>query len=240
MALFLLGFSLDVRVHAAVLQQPAQCLQKETKPCAIFARSGIYTLKGQGWSFRLQEGGAVTLINANRIRLVTGRLDVTAKANLLVETLYGDVAVQGGEALLDMTSKAVKVFGLSDSVKYRPRGADDFSVLAVGFQQSMGRVDHTGVAVSGYGSPAVTDQLVPLWSGFYSKNEINLLKDRLKAFQPAWHRAVEAAGPWYKETAQRQIASLEEQRRKERQRREALLKDQQFYREMFRRRNFME
>lgn len=237
---FFLSFSVEVRVHAKVLEQPKQCVSKGVRPCTVFVQSERWMTANKNWTLRVQTAGAITLLDDHRVRLVTGKLDAEAQSKLLVETLYGDVALDGGHVLMDLNSEKVMIYGISQNAQFRPRGANQFTALMAGFQQFMGRVDQTGHAASGYGAPAVSADLVELWSGFYSRKEISEFKDRLVDFRAKWKHAVDAAGPWYVETANRQIASLESEREKQRRRREAIRKDREFYKEMFRRRNYVD
>ena len=239
MTLFFLAFTLNVTVRAEVLQEPKGCHNNSVLPCAYFIQGHHELIQWGDHKLRLSKGTSFIRLSQTEYSLVAGEALIETKSQLKASSVYGQVYIEKGRALLQVNNKRINFFSLSGLVLYQPRGNTEKTFLPVGFNNFMSRVRENGISDSGYPKPAELDELLPLWASVFTKAETKDLENQISDFRGPWRLAAEKAGPWYVETVKRQIAALEAEREKTRRIRAAKLKEENFFKEMFRRRNHL-
>lgn len=157
--IFLMTFSLEVRVHAAesaqlplaasVFQEPENC-QVENSTCAIGTPAGSkYKLNVGDSTVWLDQSTSVVRTSASEIRLVAGTIWVQAKGEFSVKTEYGVARVREGEFWVTRDRDRMTVAATGPQVELQPRGSRESLFVLTGMENSMGRVTPEGVAETG-------------------------------------------------------------------------------------------
>lgn len=237
----MLFFTVEVRVQAqALISVPPNCLEKnETGVCTLTTKN-LFNFSESGVQLRVEPTSVVQKKSAQNWVLMLGKVFLDSEKETLIESLYGEVKVEQGKAIFISDRKQLKIYSLSGQVLYRPKGNDSFHNLPAGFMQKLSRVDSTGQSGSLIPQPILIDEVIPVWSTFYKAAELPSFRADLMDFRTTWSEATELAGPWYLATIERQVASLEKERELERLRKKKAQKEQLYFREMFKRRNFMD
>jgi hypothetical protein len=239
-AVFFIFSTFNVHVRAGQIQEPKKCLSKNAE-CAVYNSSGAFAFKMQQAEVRLAPGASVVRKAPNLLRIVRG--DVLVKANsefINVETLFGRVAVREGAALISAGDDAMALTNLSSEVRYRPRGGETDLDLPKGLMNEIGRVGTDGQALSGYPRSMSLKPLIEVWSKCFKKQEFKTFQADFEHFLPTWRAGLDFVGPWYRETVTREIAEHEAELARQKRLREAREKEEGYYREMFRRKNFLD
>lgn len=240
---FALFFSVEVRVHADILWDPKNCGVAESKSsgdCIGLVRQPLSEISIGDGQLRLLRKTVVKKNSEREYTLVAGTLMIVTESPFSVKHISGEVQLTNATVLLVSTNRSLEIFPLKASVFYKPRGSKESYRLDAGYTQSLGRVDTTGLARVLLPKPASVDKLIPLWVSMTQKTEFESTRSGILAYRQAWKSAVDQAGPWYQDLIQRQIASLNQERETERRRQQDLEKEQNFLRDMFKRRNFLE
>ena len=237
MTLFVMAFTIKVTVKAEVIQEPKGCHNQAVTPCSYFIQSHHEVIQWNDHKFRLSKGTSFIRNAVGEYKLVNGEALIESEKELIMSTLYGKVKLEAGRALIKTGNRKTDFYSLAGVLKFQPRGMDEYTFLPVGFSNFVGRVLDTGIADTGYPKPAELDILLPLWAKFFTKSEKDILQAQMSVYREPWRVAVEQSGPWYVDTMKRQIAALEAERERKRRLRAAKLKEQNYFKEMFRRRN---
>lgn len=234
------AFFVEIRVRAARIEEPKGCL-RANKECAVFNSSGTTTFKMQNAEVRMAPGASIVKKAPDLLRVVRGNVLIkTHDTNLRVESLFGDAKVSGGDVIVEATDDMVKIVNLSGEVRYRPRGTEADLDLPKGLMNELARVATNGQAVSAYPRSMSLKPLVETWSSFFTKKEFKILKADFEQFLPHWRAGLDFVGPWYLETVTREIAAHKAELERLRRLKEARDREENYYREMFKRKNFLD
>lgn len=233
-------FLIDVQVRAANLELPRECWSKNITPCTILVNDEVAQFTFNDQNLRLQPGTIIKKNDDSSFTLVKGRALFESASKTSIQSLHGKVEVNAGRALLVTEDEKTTFTNLKGILNYVPRGSLQSGQLPVGFSNFMGRVSSDGVSPSGYSAPAIIANLISDWSFFYKKSEKAEFIKQVSELAPGWQNAIQVAGPWYVETAARQLASLNAERARQAKIREEKRKEEEYYRHMFRRRNMLE
>ncbi len=239
---------MQVRVHAAevhsraveVIEEPQHCL-KQNIECAVHVKAHNFMFKMNQVEVRAANGSSV--IKKTPHLLVVARGEVAVKAyedSCEIETLFGKINVAKGSVLLEVTDNQVRVTNIGAEVTYQPRGESKTLELPKGLMNEMGRVNSQGQAKTSYPRSMSLGPLIKVWSGLFKKSEFSILKDEFEAFVPHWRAGLEFVGPWYLETVTREIAEFKAEQERLRKLKAIREKEEGYYREMFRRKNFLD
>jgi hypothetical protein len=195
----------------------------------------------QDAEIRLAPGASVVKKSPTLLRLVRGSILIKGGDGALkVDGLFGQVDVKGGDALIESGDDLMSLTNISGDVHYRPRGADNDLDLPKGLMNEMGRVGTDGQAMTSYPRSMNLKPLIESWSKFFKKDEFKIFQADFEHFLPAWRAGLDFVGPWYRETVAREIAEHEAELERQKRLREARAKEENYYREMFRRKNFLD
>jgi hypothetical protein len=211
--LFLLAFSMEIRVRAATASE-------------FFAAPDAVVR----WSH-----------DHARVTVAKGLVRVGRAGELDVETLFAKFGrSEGAQYILRVEADQVRVVSLSGTLRYQPRGRSDWMSLPAGFEQVIGRVDSTGEARTRIPTPAKNLSVFLDWTQLLKRTDLAEFRSIWPQFAESKRLAADGAG--------RQTASLienliaDEQARKDRLEETRLRAERErlYFREMFRRRNFID
>ena len=240
---FVLFFALsfvEVRVHAELVTSPRNCL-KGLLLCTIESSKDASVMNFGAGEIRLLRKSQVTRINAHRIKVIGG--DVLIKAGdrpIFVETLYARFEVKNGEAMVSASPDKVVAKNLTSRVTYSILGSREKLDLPAGLQNDFGPVDPQGLAKTQYPRSLPLTGLIETWARFFVRSEFEIFKKDFEAFLPKWRESLNFVGPWYLETVNRQLADQREEEERRARLKAKRESEENYYREMFRRKNFLE
>lgn len=236
---FVLVSTIHVRVRAGRVEEPQGCLHKNIE-CAVFNPSGVLVFKMQESEVRLSPGASIVRKGPNHLRVIRGNVLVRVKGGMKVESLFASLDVSDGGVLVEASDDLLKMTNLSADVRYRPRGHESDLELPKGLTNEVGLVTTSGLSMSGYPRTMSLKSLLEVWAKCFKKNEFNILKRDFETFLVHWKAGLDYVGPWYRETVSRELAEQEMEMERLRRLREAREKEERYYREMFRRKNFLD
>lgn len=229
----------DLRVRAARIEEPRNCL-KENVHCAVYSPRNSELFKMQDNEVRMAPGSSVVKKTPDVLRVVRGDVLIKAKSGLTIEGLYGQVRVKNGDVLVEAGNEMMRITNLTGEVRYRPRGHGSDLELPKGLMNELGRVGTNGEAISGYPRSMSLKPLMDVWAKCFKKSEFKILQSDFENFLTHWRVGLDFVGPWYSETVTREIAEHEAELARQKRLREAREREEQYYREMFRRKNFLD
>jgi hypothetical protein len=230
----------DIHVRAARIEEPKNCIEKNIE-CAVFNSTGSFFFKMAGSEVRLSAGASVVKKAPTVLRIVRGNVLVKAKSDALkIENLFTQIDVKDGAVLIEAFNDEIKITNLSGEVRYRPRGTETDLDLPKGLMNEVGRVGSDGHAISGYPRSMNLKPLIEVWSKFFKKDEFKTLQADFEGFLPYWRAGLDFVGPWYRQTVTREIAEHAAEVERQKRLRAARAVEENYYREMFRRKNFLD
>ncbi len=211
---FLIFFSIDVRVHAAMLatlkapvQEPQSCFRR-TEICALATYEGTkYKFVTASMSLTMGSNALITRLDRDRYELVRGDLWVRTEDTINIVTEFGDIIVNHGDVLISRQAKQVTVKNLMGSVRLAPKGGSEIEIEK-GFENSLEPVGSKGVAMTGIPQLMDLKQVIKLLGKLYDgeRHDFNKLAHR---WMNEWPDLVEKAADFHLNLMKRSIASQE-------------------------------
>lgn len=238
--LIILFSFVEVKVHAEMLELPKNCLSGLLM-CSVSADENAQMIKIAGGEIRFLKGAQLSRINGHRVRLVKGDFLIRATDKpIIVETLYSTVVVTSGLAMFQADPARIVLSALTAEVQFSPKGSKEHIQVPKGLQNEVGPVRKSGIAQSEYPRSMALHGLVEKWTQFFTQSQFAMVKDDFEKFVPSWRDSLNFVGPWYLDTINRQLAEQEEAAARQVRLKEERMKEENYYREMFRRRNLVE
>lgn len=232
----ILAFTMEVRLQALELDQ-SQC-EKGAIKCHLFTKS-LQKFSTETYTLRVQPASTIKSTSESSIELVHGRFAVDSKGPLVIKSLYGEVLLNSAKAVIVIDNRWLRLQNLTGEILYRGNGHAAAVPLSAGLEVRFGRVDATGKAKTEFPKLIAKVQFVKDWTSFYEADEYNLVKKDLQKFVDASAGVPSQLSQTYLMSIERAQASLDQQRENERQRREKESAEDEFYRDLFLRKNFM-
>lgn len=229
-----IAFTIEVKVHALELTQSCGVAVR----CYFFSES-LEIQDIEGSEYRTQSGTAVKSLAKNQVVIVNGKLLVNTLNTVLVRSIYGDVLVDKGEALILINDKELSLISLSGAVFYRGNGFENSTKLNPGLSVNIGRVRSHGKAEVGYPDLVEKNKLVKTWSSFYKKDEAREFLNKLTRLARQSAMLADDVALTYKVSIQREQASLDQRRENARLRKLRVLKETEYLRDLFREKNYL-
>jgi hypothetical protein len=237
--LILCASTFNVRVKAGRIEEPRGCLSQNVE-CAVYNPTGALVFNMQDNEVRLAPGASIVKKGPDVLRIVRGNVLIKAKSGLRVEGLFASMYVKDGGVLVESSDDSMKLTNMSADVRYRPRGYETDLELPKGLMNEMGRVSTSGEATAAYPRSMGLKPLIDIWAKCFKKNEFKILQKDFENFLTHWKAGLDFVGPWYRETVTREIAEHEAELERQKRVREAREREEKYYREMFKRKNFLD
>lgn len=234
-AFMFLAFTLEVKVHALSLDKDCSA----NSYCYFFAENLKVSKLGMT-EIRFQPGASLKKVNENFIEIVTGSILVDSKTHVKIKTLYGEVLLQAGRTIIDVNKDRAQITALSTGVFYLGRGQSSQTYLKPTLIVNMRRVGSNGVADVQFPQTIAKQQLIRNWSKFYRQSERQQLAKMTKELAAFTILGPHELAYTYYETAKREQASLDLERAKERARNAKYLKETEYLRDLFRKKNYLD
>jgi hypothetical protein len=231
---------IQVRVKAELVTVPKNCL-KNLLTCSISSGSDAAALSFGAGEIRLLKDSKITRLNAHRIKILKGQVMVRATGRAIhVDTLFSRIEIKEGLAIIDANDERILAHNLTAQVSFLPLGSREKIVLPAGLLNEFGPVQTSGVAKTQYPRSMPLTGFVEKWARFFVRSELEIFKSDFETFLPKWRESLALVGPWYLETINRQLADQREEEDRLKRLREQREKEENYYREMFRRKNFFD
>jgi hypothetical protein len=211
---FALVFCLDVHVRASTLgllrqpvEEPRHCMSR-SEICVVGTYKGTkYDLNVGAGHLILGSDTAVTRVERTRFILLHGDLWVRTEDVMTVESEYGTVSVDHGEALISRQDKRLLAKNLSGTVKLFPKGGTALG-LDRGFENSLSAVGKDGQSQTGIPQLLDLKATLGLLGQLYTGDKADFAKLASDLFGD-WSSRVAAASEFQENLAKRAIASDE-------------------------------
>jgi len=216
LALFILIFSLEIRVRAAI-EEPALCWKSaEGGACAVRTAPGERLELALG-SGRLVLDGSTTLVRVKKgeLKLLSGQVWARVDAPLTVGSEFGKLSIDHGEFWVSRARDRVTGSAVSGVLKMSPRGGGEELEIPPGLENWLGKVQlgtrraHTGVPMA-----IPFGQHLSRWARLYTGGRAQFAKEA-EAFHETWRQATAEAAGLHQELHARKMASIKEQQSKE-------------------------
>lgn len=235
---FIFSFS-EFHVSAAenFVMVPKNCLSKAIS-CSLKSEIDANSFSFAGGEVRLIAKSLVRRVNAYRLELVSGAVLVRASSKpIVVDTLYSKTKIVNGLALIEFNQDRVVAQNITADFEFQLKGGRESVSLPKGLFNEFGPVSESGVARSHYPRTTALSGFVEKWARFFSRNDFLIFKSDFEAFLPYWRDSLSLVGPWYLDTVNRQLAEQKEEEDRIQRLREERQKEENYYRELFKRRN---
>jgi hypothetical protein len=242
LAVFLVTFTLEIHVYAAQvpMQEPSGCL-KTANVCAIenHDERGFEFPVG-GATITLDRDSAVIRKSEKEIRLVKGTVWIRAGDKpMTVSSEFGSAVNLGaGDFWIVKSANELVAIAVSAEVEIAPRGTGEPLTIHRGLQNTLGKVGFNGVASTGLPMPIAFKDHVLRWGRLYRGSKAAFEK-QVGVFYTQWEEATQESAEVNKAVYDRKIASIENARRLEAEKKAKVQSENQVLRDLFRRRNGM-
>lgn len=236
--IFLMAFQLEVRVRASAeyLEQPSRCLQGQ-ESCAIQSIGEAFHLNQKALKIHAEPDSLLVRHSPQSWRMIKGGLWVEQGDDFEVETLFGNVrSATGGFWVLDKEDQILirNVGGADVRVTLRDGKSLD---LPDGFQFWISGLNSQGVSEYGMLEPIDIADHLARWNALYPGTKEDFLKEA-KLLKQKWPLLVEKSSFIYKTLAERKIASVADQLKKEREQQERLAEERKRLKQLYHQRVF--
>ena len=245
---FVMTFSIEVSVHASELniqQEPHDCLATKDV-CAIqnLNESGFEVKIGDA-VVTLDRASSLIRQSTNEIRLVSGTAWIQAQSMFIVTTEYGSVknlissgsegALDGGDFWVSKNSQGLTAIAISADVELAPKGSNERLLVSQGLQNTLGHIGFNGQAATGIPLPIPFKDHVFRWARLYRgpKKDFEPQVDRFRA---KWQQATEASAEINRSLYARKVASVDQAKRIEDDKKAKVEAENLALRKMFRQR----
>jgi hypothetical protein len=219
---FALTFTLEVRVKAADLEKhaatlptayevqevPTGCL-KDTELCAIKTYpSEKFKLKIGSADVVLDSTAALIRLSDHQIEYVSGVVWVKSDKEFSIRTEFGEIFLpEGAQVWLSRDASSVKIAATEGYVSVLPRGGKQKIAVDSGFENTLTKVDSSGVAESA--APMAIDfkNHVERWARLYDGKKVDFEKE-VSQFHMVWVEAREKAAHIHQNLYERKVASV--------------------------------
>ncbi len=170
---FILAFTLDVRVHAKIVQTPNGCIEQ----------SGYCVMKAEGTKEVFTFGDVVISLKSNstfvrqslgQYSLVKGIFLFSSKETLDVETPYGKIAVEpNSKIIFEKKEDRVVLDVIFGKARMNPLGSAQPVDVLEGYENYMTGVDHSLKGRTGIPKPIIIEPTLKTWAllKYSSKDE---------------------------------------------------------------------
>jgi hypothetical protein len=214
--LFILIFTVNVKVKAAVVQLPTQkditqepkdCLNSDST-CALKTHHGAkYELQINNGSIVMDESTSIVRKNSGEFVLVSGTIWIKSKAEIKIETEFGEVTSSGGEFWIHHDQAKVIASAIEGDLTLTGHGSGIAMRVESGEENWLGPVGSDGKSTSGIPCAIAFDEHVKRWARLYSGPKPAFEAD-VKSFHSRWTRSLASVAQYHSELAERRRAVL--------------------------------
>lgn len=235
--LFLAAFQMEVRVRAAgeLIQQPESCLRGD-QSCVIQSTGKPFYFAKDGVSLSAPAKATLERIENNKWRLVSGSVWVAKGQKVTVESVFAEVRSQNGEFWVIEQDNRLWVRNLSADLTVRLRDGKELA-LPAGFEFWIAGINTK--AQSEYGVLQTIDLKNHLknWAALYPGSSAQFKQD-VQNFKENWKTLAAQGGTLYQEMANRRIASVQNDKRQEKLKKDRMAAEQKRLKDLYFERTF--
>ncbi|HVK60252.1 MAG TPA: hypothetical protein VM432_01830, partial [Bdellovibrionales bacterium] len=181
--LFLLAFTLEVRIAKAAFEEPRGCLLSKAENCAVKTGDEKFTLKFPNGEIVLDQSTAV-ILSEKKLVLVNGTVWVRAHGPVTVSTEFGD-AKSSGEFWVSRSTARMNVSAVSETVELTPRGASEALSVDPGLENYVSGVQKDGTAETGLPIAIPFSEHVTRWARLFTGKKADF-EDQVDRFHATW------------------------------------------------------
>lgn len=215
LAFILLSFSLEVKVHATSknYMQPNNCLNQDSL-CSIVVNESNFYFKNQQTVFHADGNSILKRTTDNTWDLINGTFWIESEKSLVINTAFGQV--QGSHLNFWVVQKPNKIIyrNLSDELlKIKLKNKSEVS-LPSGFQVWVGILEETSELSNGMIEPIDATEHLSLWKKLFHGSKQEFIS-QVEEFKQKFKDSKELSAELYQNIMMRQIASIEEKKQNE-------------------------
>ncbi|MNL19466.1 hypothetical protein D3C87_1406660 [compost metagenome] len=206
--IFLMAFQMEVRVRASgdLLQSPDGCL-KTKDFCSVQASQDHFHYVGKSLKLHMGKASVIQRASDDNWKLVSGYVWIEQGKTLTLDTVYATLKAPVGEYWVIDKGDRIVVRNINADLTVEFRDGKKMEVPE-GFEFWVGGLNTRGVSEYGMIEPIEIKNHLSLWKSLYQGSK----EDFLAAVQKQkinWGDLVEKSSQIYRQSADRQIASVE-------------------------------
>ncbi|WP_413587547.1 hypothetical protein [Bdellovibrio sp. HCB274] len=235
--IFLLAFQVEVRVRASAdtLQEPVACL-KTSESCALHVVGAAFHLKQENLKLHSGEGSTLMRLSQSKWRLVKGVLWVENAPDVQIETPYVTAKSSHGQYWLIERGDRLIVRNVDAELNVELRDGKKLEVPA-GFEFWVTGINSKGKNEYGMIQTIDLKDHLAQWNRLFDGTK-EQFKSQVSDLRGNWSDLSERGAGLYEKIALRQIASVEDGRRREEARKREAQAERQKIRDLMFQRAF--
>jgi hypothetical protein len=204
---FLLAFSVDVRVHAKLIQTPEKCL--DTKEyCVLKSEGSKEIVKIDDVVVSLKSDSTLIRQTENYFSFVKGTFLIKTNQKASVDTSYGKVSLDAGaQVIFEKKENVVTIETIFGKSLMHPVGAKKSIYILEGYENYLSEVDNSLKAQVGIPKPIIVDSLLKNWAMLTDSSKKDFVED-VDRFKEVHEKAVKDLSILNDQIVQREIASV--------------------------------
>jgi hypothetical protein len=246
--IFVLAFTVEVKVHAArvsiptvkvPVQQPTDCLNTSSV-CAIKTPAvGKYTLVLPHAEVVMDANTTAIRVSSSEVKLITGTLWIKNKGELKITTSFGDVSSEISEFWVRTDVDKTFVSATEGSLALAGKDKKTMIRLEEGEENWIGGIARNGLSTSGVPKAIAFEDHLYRWARLYSGSKIQFEAD-VKKFHSRWSRQLASVADYHKELAENRLKVLDAENAKRAQAKAQEEARSQELRSLFRRKQLLQ
>lgn len=213
--IFLLAFQMEIRVKASnnSTQQQFDCINSQNS-CSVQAATGGLHFQQANLSLHATESTVLSRLSGDLWRFVKGTVWIEKADNVSFETVYGNLTAKQGQYWIIEGDTTLLIRNMNADLKILFRDGKSLS-LPEGFEVWISGVNSKGTSEFGMIQPINMKDHLPLWNSLYRGSKSDFI-NQVMNFREQWGDITDKSSALYKELAVRKIASIREQKEKDR------------------------
>jgi hypothetical protein len=215
--IFLLAFTVEVKVHAArvslpsvkaPVQEPSECL-KTSNVCAIKTPElGKFSLDVGNGKVTLDSNTIVVRVSPTEVKLITGTLWVKSESEIKIDTSFGLVSSSGGEFWVRIDVDKTVVSAIEGTLSLVGKDKKTVLRLEEGEENWIGGIARNGKSTSGVPKAIAFEDHLFRWARLYSGSKTQFEAD-VKKFHSRWSRQLASVADYHKQLAESRLEVLD-------------------------------
>jgi hypothetical protein len=220
--IFLLAFTVEVKVHAArvtlpavkaPVQEPNNCLSTQNS-CALKTPDyGKYSLVLPRAEIVMDANTTAIRVSSTEVKLITGTLWVKSKGDIKISSSFGTVGSNGGEFWVRTDVDKAVVSAIQGTLVLSVKDKKTTLRLEEGEENWLGGIALNGQTTSGVPKAIAFEDHLFRWARLYSGDKTQFALD-VKNFHGRWSRQLASVADYHQQLAERRLKVLDDEQAK--------------------------
>lgn len=215
--IFIVCFNVEIRVKASDETHAAHSSKSAIKSDSQVNEGSVVkakeTLSSQQYKF--SKDSIYELTDDKKIKLISGFVWVMKSKKVIFETPYGDVQTEGSNFWVFTERNQYRVRNVDSKITIILRDKTTYEVPK-GFEVWFSGLNQAGLAAKGMIEPVNISHHLKVWSQMYPGSPEEFKKE-VRELKEKWKGVYDSSSQIYQSVIERQLSSLEEQKKKKKQ-----------------------